>query len=547
MAFTTVAGTAGSPDSFFGTQGIDTISLNTLANGAWLGARQADDVITIAAPASRYTLNAGAGNDTITYQAASTISNSRVFGDSGEDTINIAAVSNSTISGGQGRDLINTAGLVSSALINGNQGEDQININAGATNSSIFGGIDDDTITITTQLVNSVVQANEGVDIITIAAGTSLQGSSVVQANDGDDFITIAAGTSLQGSTINGNQGNDLIVVNAIAAFTNSSLFGGDGNDIIDAFDATVGILGRGDAGIDVLVGGTGNDTLVGGTGNDILASRGGVNSFQVDAGVDSVRDVGFGGNDEIDVASGATANVEIVNNYTAQANSSNAGTLNATLDANNGAIAPSTTSFAGLTGGGVTLTGNGFAQILTGSAQADTITGGANTDTITGGDGNDTITGGNGIDQLTGGAGNDVFNYGAIVLAANADNITEFNIPNDVFNFTAATYGGTFADGAGPVNTFTSTVQGALLIVNGFANTANNALFFGNLADLQALNFSTNGVASGRVLAYAEDTDQLVVSNAVGNFTGGQDQIIGTIGGIVGVPFALANFVGTV
>ena len=169
MAFTTVAGTGSSPDSFFGTQGIDTISLNTLANGAWLGARQADDVITIAAPASRYTLNAGAGNDTITYQAASTISNSRVFGDAGQDTINIAAVSNSTISGGQGLDLINAAGLVSSALINGNQGEDQININAGATNSSIFGGIDNDAITITTQVVNSVVQSNEGGDIITIA------------------------------------------------------------------------------------------------------------------------------------------------------------------------------------------------------------------------------------------------------------------------------------------------------------------------------------------------------------------------------------------
>ena len=445
MTFTTVAGTGGSPDSFFGTQGIDTISLNTLANGAWLGARQADDVITIAAPASRYTLNAGAGNDTITCQAASTISDSRVFGDAGGDTINIAAVSNSTVSGGQGIDSISTAGLVSSALINGNQGEDQININAGATNSSIFGGIDDDTITITTQLVNSVVQANEG-----------------------GDTITIATGTSLQGSTVNGNAGNDTITVNAIAAFTNSTLFGGHGNDSINANNATVGVLVSGDAGNDDIVGGTGNDTLIGGTGNDSLFGGLGIDSYQVDAGVDSVGEVGEGGADVVVTSVGATANGTVTVDWVATANTTNAG------------LATFTSNAAGIDINLALATGaNGYS--IVGSTGAETLVGSAQADTITGANGADALDGGAGVDSFVQADGSSVI----WTAQTGVHPVGTFIIPGGVF---------TFGNSTDVITNFAAGAGGDGINVT----TANNLTTLAAAAATNALNVASNYLVRG-------------------------------------------------
>ena len=101
-----------------------------------------------------------------------------------------------------------------------------------------------------------------------------------------------------------------------------------------------------------------------------------------------------------------------------------------------------------------------------------------------------DTITGGNGIDQLTGGAGADVFNYAAIVAAANADNITAFVTAQDFFNFTAATYGGTFADGAGAVDTILTNAAAAALILADVAASADDSIVTATLAQIQALDF---------------------------------------------------------
>ena len=99
MTFTTVPGSAGSPDSFFGTDGVDTITLGALASGAWLGARQSGDLITLnsaSSSVSTFTLNAGAGNDTLGYVNATGFESGQLFADPGNDTINLAAVSSST-------------------------------------------------------------------------------------------------------------------------------------------------------------------------------------------------------------------------------------------------------------------------------------------------------------------------------------------------------------------------------------------------------------------------------------------------------------------
>ncbi len=395
MAFTTVRGTDGRPDSFFGTSGVDTITLGALVNGARLGARSANDVVAFnsekTGPLSGYTLNGGGGEDTFSSLYSTDLNRSQLLGDAGGDIFNLTGLTRSTTSGGQGSDQINITGLVYSSLINGNQDADRISINAGAISGSIFGGQGDDSLSLKTVLSTALVRADEG-----------------------NDVLIIAAGTSLAESIVNGNQGNDTITVNAIATFTASTLFGGNGTDTINATNTTVGILAHGDVGNDNLTGGSGNDSLTGGSGDDNLTGGGGVDSFQVDSGVDAVLDLGTGGGDEIydeiDVAYGATANATVTAEYTAQENSSNAGTLNATVAAALNTVEP--ISFSGLTGNGVNLTGNSFNLRLIGSRQSDTITGGSGVETLSGGLGND---------QLTGGASGDFF-----TISAGADIITD-------------------------------------------------------------------------------------------------------------------------
>jgi Ca2+-binding RTX toxin-like protein len=494
MAFSTVPGSQGAPDSFLGTNGVDTIELGVIANGAFLSARKADDAVRFTSDnggaVNGYTLNGGDGADTFTSLSSTNLTRSRVLGDAGNDTFSLTGLTTTTASGGQGNDVISTAGMVASSLVNGNQGNDDISINAGATSSFIFGGLGDDTLALSTTLTSTAVQANEG-----------------------DDNLTIAAGTFLSGSTVNGNQGNDTITVNAIAAFATSTIFGGDGTDTINAANSTVGVVVQGDAGNDNITGGTGNDSLTGGAGNDNLTGGLGVDSFQVDAGTDAVTDLGNGGNDEIDVAAGATANATVTAAYTAQANSSNANIINATASAtlaNNTLI-----SFAGLTGNGVSLTGNALGLRLIGSAQSDTITAVA---------GANSITGGGGADSLQGGTGNNSFYFNT----------------NDVVAGETVTFNGNDTFAVASTTVFDSINAGALLtgLDRILINTGGvNAEFLSS--QLSGLNLLVESDASGQALIVDASSNAGVAINlggaamtdVVGSITGGtgNDTITGT------------------
>ncbi|MDB2608482.1 hypothetical protein N9Y66_06655, partial [Planktomarina temperata] len=66
---------------------------------------------------------------------------------------------------------------------------------------------------------------------------------------------------------------------------------------------------------------------------------------------------------------------------------------------------------------------------------------GGAGADTLTGGAGADTLTGGAGADTLTGGAGADTFVFDTVILAANANTITDFEADDDILQFDAVTF----------------------------------------------------------------------------------------------------------
>ena len=508
MTFQTVPGSNGQADSFFGTSGVDSIDINSRSSGAFVGARQADDSISLSGDADKYTINGGIGNDTVRAQGAS-FTNGLIHGDGGNETINLLTASGSTIKGLDGSDTITIGGATSGAFINGNAGDDTLHLNAAMTNATVFGGI--------------------GVDNANIS--TAFGGN--YRANEGNDTVTINASTHITDALINGNQGDDTITVNALSQFTRSTIHGGIGQDTLAATNAGVGILFDGDEGHDTATAGAGTDTLIGGAGNDRLTGNGGVDSFRVDSGTDTITDLS--GTDEFRVTNGATANATITAAYTAGATASNGGTFNGTVAA--AVAANSVISFASIIGGvGVTVTTDANAQQVIGSSFVDTLTGLAGNDTITGGGGADNVNGGTGnnffrytatadlftgnalVDSITGGAANDT-----IILDANA-----FTIANaDSFATRNAALEGIAAGGASTgvlsITLNTNAQAAGLDFINLSADTDVNGT---NVVDLS--NFAGGG--SAFTTTGSAGSDSLTGNANIDTITGGAgaDTIVG-------------------
>jgi len=280
LAFQTIQGSGGAPDSFLGTAGVDVILLQNPSKASFLSAQAADDQVTVTSfqgLVSSQTLYGGQGNDTVAVQNATNFLNSFIAQNEGNDTVTLNAVTSSTIQGNQGNDTITTTGLVNSSVVNGNQGNDQLNINGGVAGANVWGGV--------------------GFDVINI--NSNLSATSRVQGNEDDDAITIAAGVSLANSTVNGNQGNDnILIAGALGGFATSTLYGGTGNDTINAANAGIGVAlasndgndqVTGSGAADSIVNDAGNDTIVSGAGNDTITAAAGNNQVTADAGNDRV------------------------------------------------------------------------------------------------------------------------------------------------------------------------------------------------------------------------------------------------------------------
>jgi Ca2+-binding RTX toxin-like protein len=148
------------------------------------------------------------------------------------------------------------------------------------------------------------------------------------------------------------------------------SIFLGEGNDIVDNTGGQVIGTVLGEAGADLLTGGSASDNLLGGSDNDILSGGAGDDHMSGDSGDDFL----FGGEGS-DFLTGA-----------------------ADIDRIDGGAGDDSVD------GG---TGN---DIISGGAGNDSLSGYTDADRIDGGAGNDTVDGGTGGDTMSGGAGNDVF-----------------------------------------------------------------------------------------------------------------------------------------
>ena len=280
MAFQTIPGTGGAPDSYVGTSGVDSVAITNNNNAVDLLGYDSNDAVTIVnalGVVNAYTLRGGSGNDAFTSTLTTIAGNSFFNGNAGNDVITLNAfngvsVTSSAIRGGQGNDTIALTGSLNGSLLNGNLDDDTITT-AGSSNSSIFGGRGVDTLFITGATVLTNVSGDRDNDTITIGANA---GGNVA--------------TNLSQSSIFGGHGNDTINITAgVTASTDTSIYGGDGNDRINAAAATVALRVFGEDGDDTINGSTGGGILNGGAGADTITANGGATTIVGGTGADQL------------------------------------------------------------------------------------------------------------------------------------------------------------------------------------------------------------------------------------------------------------------
>ncbi|MEM9469871.1 MAG: S8 family serine peptidase, partial [Pseudomonadota bacterium] len=185
----------------------------------------------------------GAGDDVIN---VSSNSNDRIFGEDGNDIINVGA-GGSKVNGGADNDTI--TGLAGKDVFKGGTGEDELR--GGADGDRLFGDED-----------NDILYGEDGFDFLNGGSGDD----ELYGGNDNDRLY------GKHGNDIlDGGEGNDILD----GGEDNDTLNGGNGNDTLEGFRGD-DIL-NGDGGNDRLYGENGNDYLNGGAGNDFLYAGKGI------------------------------------------------------------------------------------------------------------------------------------------------------------------------------------------------------------------------------------------------------------------------------
>jgi len=236
LAFTTILGSGGAPDSFVGTAGIDAIAFAASRASYFLGAQGDNDVVAwvgtdqMDITVTNATIRGGGGNDFFTV-ADALFASVVINGNAGNDVFQFwpgpTDFLGSTLYGGQGDDLI-LLDDVSSSLINGNKGNDYINVGDDGdliANASIFGGQGDDTIKLWGEILNTVVNGDLGDDYI----GSGFEGTTAFVASGNDGADTVCGGAA--DDTLYGNEGSDFVAGNG----GSDTIVGGRGSDTLYA------------------------------------------------------------------------------------------------------------------------------------------------------------------------------------------------------------------------------------------------------------------------------------------------------------------------
>lgn len=368
---------------------------------SWDGSAESDGGFTLIGTDKADTLIGGAGNDVLSGNAGG----DKLSGGAGNDTVTYGneAADDDTLDGGAGTDTIRVTNYGDFTDVGSITGFEVISVanGADANFADAFSGTS--TALVGEGSFNFFARASTSLDLSNLdISGLTVDTSTVILAAYDADGVTLTAPTGFA-ANMGGQAGNDLLR----GGSKDDTITGGGGGDTIsgagghDSLTAGAGAdimyggadndllsggsdsdLLSGGSGDDHLSGQAGDDRLVGGTGDDFLTGGVGADTLLGEAGEDSL----FGGDGD-DVLSGGAADDALCG------------------EAGDDLV------FGGA--GDDELCGGSGSDTVAGGSGADDIGGGGGADLLSGGTGNDTLTGGSGADTLSGGAGNDWFVVG--------------------------------------------------------------------------------------------------------------------------------------
>jgi Ca2+-binding RTX toxin-like protein len=257
MSFTIDGGTGN--DTLLGTNGVDAI-LGGDGND-FIDGQQGNDVALMGAGEDNFQWDPGDGSDV-------------VEGQDGTDEMlfngaNIGEVIDLSANGGRLRFTRNIANIVmdtndvETVSFNALGGADQVTVND-------LSGTD---VTDVNVELKSSGGGGDGAADSVIVNGTN--GDDVIQAF-GDASAASVIGLATRVNVFSSEPITDRIIMNALA-----------GDDVIEASGMSIGIVGNGGDGNDILIGGSGNDVLTGGDGDDVLLGGDGQDVLDGGAGDD--------------------------------------------------------------------------------------------------------------------------------------------------------------------------------------------------------------------------------------------------------------------
>jgi len=514
---TTVGATTFSID---GVAGATVVGGNVYLNG---GAGN-DSITAEAAAAQRHVVDGGAGNDTVGIVTAATGEVVAVLG-AGDDFVNVgvnAGKVNVSLTSGtnfvnfgantlQLNQALTVAGVNENDILVGGTGRDTLAANSGvltngtniaasntSTNVSISGfealQVQDALVAdLTTRTIQS------GIDTVTLAAGTT--GARTIAFEAGSKTVNIGAGTSTALGTAAGGVLGNSIVVSATGTATTDSLVINNTNVTAAGVAATA------------LANNAFANQAIAATGfESVTLNTGATATIAQTVGAITVR----GAN--ATPATAAASNQDALNLTLTGANAITTGAIsantNGTLTINASSLtaqATGTTLNLGAATVNAASTAGGVAAgqvVVTGSAGNDTIAVGTQKYTINAGAGNDTVTGTvKAGDVINAGEGRDELQIGAALTAASAAGVSGFEVlgvntaatvAQDMVQFVGnSAFDTVKVLGTGTVNITNASTTLNTVNVNGVTAAA---VGFGRLIDTgtNSLTVSTLAVAAG-------------------------------------------------
>ncbi|MCO6455093.1 MAG: choice-of-anchor D domain-containing protein [Pirellulaceae bacterium] len=230
-------------------------------------------------------LTMGQAGDTLDVDSTNSTTDSQVFGNAGDDTINVSKLPALPLAGNACLQITDTVDCIQGVLrVDGGADYDTLNVvNTGQTSSR------SGTLTGT-----SITGLNMGPDGITYS---TLEAIDILLGQAADMFLVSGTATPQPGgnttiSAVHGGGGADQLTVTGGGGAQSPLVIYGDytgtgtpDDDLIDASAASQTIMVDGNEGHDIILGSQAGDNLAGSAGDDMIQGQGGTDNILGDSG----------------------------------------------------------------------------------------------------------------------------------------------------------------------------------------------------------------------------------------------------------------------